>query len=78
MACLLGLLSACSGNPSAGAGPADPPPVPVKIAVARAAMLKDSTEYVATLKSRDEIWLRLDVLSGIPHNLRGFVVERLM
>jgi hypothetical protein len=32
----------------------------------------------AALKSRDEIWLRLDVLSGIPHNLRGLVVERLM
>ncbi len=53
LACLCVMIAACNAKPGAGAGPPDPPPVPVKIEVARAAMLKDSTEYVATLKSRD-------------------------
>ncbi len=53
MACLCGVTVACAGKPAAERGPADPPPIPVKIEIARAAMLKDTTEYVATLKSRD-------------------------
>ena len=43
---------ACSGGPAKGAQPRDPA-VPVKIAVAHAVSLSDTTEYVATLKSRD-------------------------
>ena len=49
---LVALSMACSGGPAKGAQPRDPA-VPVKIAVAHAVSLSDTTEYVATLKSRD-------------------------
>jgi len=41
----------CSGSPAKGAQ--DAPGIPVKIEVAREVPLQDTTEYVATLKSRD-------------------------
>jgi RND family efflux transporter MFP subunit len=45
--------SACSGGTANSQAAQGPPPVPVKIEVARSQALSDSTEYVATLKSRD-------------------------
>ena len=43
---------ACSGSPAKGESPGAPS-IPVKIEVAREASLNDTTEYVATLRSRD-------------------------
>src|SRR5271154_459402 len=45
--------SACSGGTANSQAAQGPPPVPVKIEVAQSRSLNDSTEYVATLKSRD-------------------------
>lgn len=45
--------SACNGTSAKGDQPQGPPPTPVKIELARAVPLQDTTEYVATLKSRD-------------------------
>lgn len=45
--------SACDGTSAKGDQPQGPPPTPVKIELARAVPLQDTTEYVATLKSRD-------------------------
>jgi RND family efflux transporter MFP subunit len=45
------LAAACAG--SKGAAPQGPPPVPVKMEVARALAIEDATEYVATIKSLD-------------------------
>jgi len=50
---LAGLGVACSGNSVRGAQPQDPPPVSIKIEVAHTVQVSDTTEYVATLKSRD-------------------------
>ncbi len=47
------LLTACSGSSATGESPQGPPSIPVKIEVARSVPLSDTTEYVATLKSRD-------------------------
>jgi len=44
---------ACSGGDAKGAQASGPPGMPVKIEVARSVSISDSTEYVATLKSRD-------------------------
>jgi RND family efflux transporter MFP subunit len=44
---------ACSGNSVSGATPQADPAVPVKIKVAQSVSISDTTEYVATLKSRD-------------------------
>jgi len=44
---------ACGGNSAQGGQSKDPPPVAVKLEVARAVAVSDTTEYVATLKSRD-------------------------
>jgi RND family efflux transporter MFP subunit len=44
---------ACSGNSVNGAQPQADPAIPVKIQVAQAVSISDTTEYVATLKSRD-------------------------
>jgi len=44
---------ACGGNPAQGGQSKDPPPVAVKLEVARAVAVSDTTDYVATLKSRD-------------------------
>ena len=44
---------ACGGSPVQGGQPKDPPPVPVKLEVAHSVTVSDTTEYVATLKSRD-------------------------
>jgi RND family efflux transporter MFP subunit len=45
--------AACSNASVKGASPQDVPSIPVKIEVARSVPLSDTTEYVATLKSRD-------------------------
>src|SRR5580704_5559567 len=47
------LLAACTGSSVKGAAPQDTPSIPVKILVARSVPVNDTTEYVATLKSRD-------------------------
>lgn len=47
------LMAACSSSSVRGATPQDVPSIPVKIQVARSVSLSDTTEYVATLKSRD-------------------------
>jgi RND family efflux transporter MFP subunit len=44
---------ACGGNPAQGGQSKDPPPVAVKVEVARSVAVSDTTDYVATLKSRD-------------------------
>ncbi len=44
---------ACSGGSAKGNAPQGDPAIPVKIEVARAVPISDTTEYVATLKSRD-------------------------
>ncbi|MBZ5570969.1 MAG: efflux RND transporter periplasmic adaptor subunit [Acidobacteriia bacterium] len=50
---LLAMLGvACSGSPAKGESPGAPS-IPVKIEVAREIALNDTTEYVATLRSRD-------------------------
>jgi RND family efflux transporter MFP subunit len=45
--------TACSGNSVKGAAPQADPAIPVKIQVAQSVSISDTTEYVATLKSRD-------------------------
>jgi len=45
--------TACTGSSAKGAPPEDMPSIPVKIEVAQSVPLNDTTEYVATLKSRD-------------------------
>jgi RND family efflux transporter MFP subunit len=45
--------TACSGNSVSGAAPQADPAIPVKIQVAQSVPISDTTEYVATLKSRD-------------------------
>lgn len=45
--------TACSSSSVKGASSQDVPSIPVKIEVARSVQLSDTTEYVATLKSRD-------------------------
>jgi RND family efflux transporter MFP subunit len=50
---LAGLGVACGGNPAQGGPSKDPPPIPVKVEVAHSVPISDTTEYVATLKSRD-------------------------
>jgi RND family efflux transporter MFP subunit len=47
------LAVACGGGPAQGGPPKDPPGVSVKIEVAHSVAISDTTEYVATLKSRD-------------------------
>ena len=50
---LAALATACSGDSVKGAQPQADPAIPVKILVAQAVAISDTTEYVATLKSRD-------------------------
>ncbi len=50
---LVALATACSGNSVNGAAPQPDSAVPVKIQVAQSVPITDTTEYVATLKSRD-------------------------
>jgi RND family efflux transporter MFP subunit len=50
---LAGLGMACGGGDAKGAATQGPAGVPVKVAVARSADISESTEYVATLKSRE-------------------------
>jgi RND family efflux transporter MFP subunit len=47
------ILSGCASSSVKGASSQDVPTIPVKIEVARSVPLSDTTEYVATLKSRD-------------------------
>jgi RND family efflux transporter MFP subunit len=51
LACAASL--ACSGKAEQSAQAAGPPAMPVKVLTAKASPVDDSTEYVATLKSRD-------------------------
>ena len=51
--CLAAVGTACSGNSVKGAQPQGDPAIPVKIQVAQSVPISDTTEYVATLKSRD-------------------------
>jgi RND family efflux transporter MFP subunit len=51
ISCAFGM--SCDGTSVKGDQSQGPPPVPVKIELARAVPLQDTTEYVATLKSRD-------------------------
>lgn len=46
-------LAGCTGSSAKGESPQGAPSIPVKIQVARSVPLSDTTEYVATLKSRD-------------------------
>ena len=50
---LAGMALACSGSSAKGAQPEGMPSIPVKLEVARSVSLSDTTDYVATLKSRD-------------------------
>lgn len=50
---LLSLVSACGDSPAKGEPSQGPPPTPVKIQIAQAITVKDTSEYVTTLKSRD-------------------------
>ena len=50
---LAALGSACSGGSAKGAQPQGPAGIPVKVETAQLVSVKDTTEYVATLKSRD-------------------------
>ena len=45
--------AACSGGSAKGAQPKGPAGIPVKVETAQLVPVKDTTEYVATLKSRD-------------------------
>src|SRR5438128_3236610 len=44
---------ACGGKDPKAAGPQAPPAMPVKVQTARSVAVNDTTEYIATLKSRD-------------------------
>ena len=50
---LAGLSLACGGGSARGAQPQGPSGIPVKVEVAKLVSVNDTTEYVATLKSRD-------------------------
>src|SRR5690242_20365751 len=50
---LLALITACSGNSVKNAQAQADQAIPVKILVAQVVPISDTTEYVATLKSRD-------------------------
>ena len=50
---LAALGTGCSGDSAKGAQPQADPAIPVKILVAQSMPISDTTEYVATLKSRD-------------------------
>ena len=50
---LAALTAACTGKSVSGASPQADQAVPVKIQVAQSVAISDTTEYVATLKSRD-------------------------
>ncbi|MGA8198652.1 MAG: efflux RND transporter periplasmic adaptor subunit, partial [Candidatus Sulfotelmatobacter sp.] len=52
IACI-GATLGCAGSAPANAHAGGPPAMPVKVQVARPTPVNDSTEYVATLKSRD-------------------------
>ncbi len=49
----ISLTIACGGKDPKAAGPQGPPAMPVKVQTARTVAVNDTTEYVATLKSRD-------------------------
>jgi RND family efflux transporter MFP subunit len=49
----ISLTVACGGKDPKAAGPKGPPAMPVKVETARSVAVNDTTEYVATLKSRD-------------------------
>lgn len=45
--------AACTGSSAGGAAPQGTPSIPVKVQAAKLVSVQDTTEYVATLKSRD-------------------------
>ena len=49
----LGLIISCGDSSAKGQQPQGPPGIPVKIQVAHSTTFNDTTDYVATLKSRD-------------------------
>src|SRR5882762_3996245 len=49
----LGLSISCGDSSAKGQQPQGPPGIPVKIQVAHSTTFNDTTDYVATLKSRD-------------------------
>ena len=50
---LAALAAACTGNTAKGDAPQETPAIPVKVEIAHLIPVNDTTEYVATLKSRD-------------------------
>ena len=50
---LAALSAACGGSSVRGAAPQGPAGIPVKVQAAQLVSVKDTTDYVATLKSRD-------------------------
>jgi RND family efflux transporter MFP subunit len=53
LAAVLGLGTACGNSSAKGQQPQGPPGIPVKLQVAHSTTFNDTTDYVATLKSRD-------------------------
>jgi len=51
--CAFVFLQGCASDRAKGEQPQGPPPIPVKIEIAKSVPVNDTTEYVATLKSRD-------------------------
>src|SRR5690349_5362721 len=49
----LGLSISCGDSSAKGQQPQGPPGIPVKIQIAHSTSFNDTTDYVATLKSRD-------------------------
>lgn len=64
---LAALSAACSGGPASGAQPQAPAGIPVKVETAKLVSVKDTTEYVATLKSRDTAVIMPQVEGQITH-----------
>jgi RND family efflux transporter MFP subunit len=50
---MLAFVMACSGDSAKGQQPQAPQAIPVKVQLARSLAVRDTTNYVATLKSRD-------------------------
>ena len=51
---------ACSGSAAGGAAPPQGGGMPVKVEVAKSVAVSDTTDYVATLKSRDSAVIMAD------------------
>jgi RND family efflux transporter MFP subunit len=62
-----GLQTSCSEGGAQGGKPKGPAGIPVKVAVAHSVAINDTTEYVATLKSRDSAVIMPEVEGRITH-----------